>query len=66
MFIKINETKIARFDLSTVNAMLDAEISIWECAIDPWIEQGMEFNGRREGYRNQISLRTALNIAEYF
>lgn len=28
-----------------------------------WTEQGMELNGRRAGYRAQISLRKALNIA---
>ena len=64
-FIELDNEEIAEIDLTTADAMLDAEISIWESEIAPSIEQGMEFDGRRAGYRTQISLRTALNIARY-
>jgi hypothetical protein len=61
--IKINKEQVAKIDLSTIDAMLDAEISIWEDAIAPSREQGMEFDGQRAGYYSKISLRTALNIS---
>jgi len=59
----INTEQVAELNLTTVETILDAEISVWECEIAPWTEQGMEFRGRSAGYRKQISLRTALNIS---
>lgn len=63
-FEKIEEGPIDAMDLSTIDTMLDAKINHWESEIEPWSEQGMDFNGRRAGYAKQISLRQALNIAQ--
>lgn len=60
---EINKKQVAIWNLSTINEMLDAQFSIWESEIEPYTSGDMEFNGRREGYYRQISLRTALNIS---
>jgi hypothetical protein len=63
--LKLDSKQVAELNLTTVDAMLDAQIDVWESGIDPWTEGGMEFNGRRAGYHTQISLRRALNIARH-
>ena len=60
---KINPEEASEIDLKTIRSMLNANISEWESEIEPWTEQGMEFNGRRAGFKSKISLRIALNIA---
>jgi hypothetical protein len=62
---KINPSDVENINLTTVGSMLTAEISHFKGEIDPWTtSDGMEFDGRREGYYYQISLRDALDISQ--
>ncbi len=60
---KIDKKRVSILNLSTIDEMLDSEFSIWMSEIEPWSIRDEDFNGRREGYYGQISLRTALNIS---
>jgi hypothetical protein len=62
-YIQIDPKESSKFDFSSIEAMLNAKISVFEDEIPPSIEQGMEFNGQRAGFYSKISLYTALNIA---
>ncbi len=58
----IDPNRVSLINLSSLDNMLDAEIYTWEGEIEPSLEHGMEFNGRKAGYVRRISLRMALNI----
>lgn len=62
--VRINPKEASEIDLKTMNAMLDAHISVWEDEIPPSTEPDTRGFGREAGFYPQISLREALNISD--
>ena len=65
IIFKLDPNQLARIDLSTIDAMLDANIKIWDDEVHPSTEGGLDFNGRRAGYHFQSSVRAELNHIWY-
>lgn len=59
----IESSSFVNNSLLTVDAMLDVEIREWKDEIEIWSDSDDYHNGRRAGYKNQISLRRAVNIS---